>query len=93
MLLGGGGGGVKQHIHLFYMMQRVDIPSLLYPFVSMSFVLVVFVHVKYKGSVNSFESLYYFLPALPINLHHILFCLKFVCELHSLPFCPPVVSE
>jgi hypothetical protein len=42
----GEGEGVRQHIHLLCMLQRVDIPFLSYPFVSTSFVLVIFIQIR-----------------------------------------------
>ncbi len=38
--------GVRRHIHLLCMLQRVDIPSLSHPFVSTSFVLVIFIRIR-----------------------------------------------
>jgi hypothetical protein len=42
----GEGEGVRRHIHLLCMLQQFDIPSLSYPFVSMSFVLVIFIQIR-----------------------------------------------
>jgi hypothetical protein len=42
----GEGEGVRRHIHLLCMLQRVDIPSQSYPFVLTSFVLVIFIQIR-----------------------------------------------
>ena len=42
----GEGEGVRRHIHLLCMLQRVDIPSLSHPFVLTSFVLVIFIRIR-----------------------------------------------
>jgi hypothetical protein len=42
----GEGEGLRQHIHLLYMLRQFDIPFLSYPFVSTSFVLVIFIRIR-----------------------------------------------
>jgi hypothetical protein len=81
----GEGEGVRQHIHLLCMLQKVNIPSLSHPFVLTSFVLAIFIQIR--------ELFFEFLPALPISFHPLSCCFQFICKLNCLPFFPPNISK